>query len=751
MRIPRHHWIPAALALLALSVFAGALQNDFVNWDDDKYVTKNELIQRLDAQSLSEIFTVVYFHTWEPVKILSYAIDYAIWGLRPFGYHLTNCLLHALCTVLLYLLLCRILGRGDPGSARAPSALAAALFAIHPVQVESVAWISERKNVLGMALFLAAFLAWLRATRAHVRPGTYVAFLALFAAALMTKLHAVILPPFLVLYEWIENPARPDARPSRVKRTALLVPAFGMALAIGLIRLKVGDVGEHTRPTGDLLGATATAPTLVLAYARDLLFPMNRAALFFPTVYQSLWDLPSLAAWVLVGCWGLAVSANRRVRPHVSFFSLWFLCALLPVLNFVPVSIMAADRYQYWAAPGLFALAGLGASSLWYRLAPQRKPFAAGLALLMGAMLVAGTLSRVAVWKDGVSLWTDAVRKLPDYEQPRQNLASALMELGKEGEAQQVLREATELNPGDISSRIALAISLSNQGRMEEAEQELREAVRWSPEHAAARAKLGSVLLKSNQFAEAEQHLREAVRLRPEAEMVHGDLGLVLMRLGKPAEAEQHFREAVRIKPFSAEMRGNLGLLLLNLGRAKEAESEFREVLRIQPENVNARNYLGVTLLGLGKPAEAEQELREGLRLDPDNLGVRINLAGVLLGLGKFNEAEGEIRAAMRLDPGNTIARRVLIRSLLQLGKLDEAETEILKALRIDPRGIRENYDLARLAARRGDREKTFDALNRLYSSGFRDAEGLRKDPDLAFILDDPRITALLAKMGEEM
>ncbi len=219
MRFPGQRWIAAALVLLALAVFAGTLRNDFVNWDDDEYVVKNELIRRLDAKNVAGMFRSTNVSVyWAPITILSYAVDHAFWGLRPFGYHLTNTLLHALCTLLLYLLFCRILGRGDPDAARVPAGLAAALFAIHPVQVESVAWVSERKNVLAMALLLAAFLAWIRATRGRVRPGAYAAFLALLAAALLAKLHAAILPPLILLYEWIEGPARPDARPSAARR-----------------------------------------------------------------------------------------------------------------------------------------------------------------------------------------------------------------------------------------------------------------------------------------------------------------------------------------------------------------------------------------------------------------------------------------------------------------------------------------------------------------------------------------------------
>jgi Flp pilus assembly protein TadD len=607
MQVLHRAGIPCLLFLLALGVFAGALGNDFTNWDDDKYVTGNALIERLDRDHLREMFRLrsargAYS---APLTLLSYALDHALWKKRAFGYHLTNLLLHALCTVLLYVLLRKVLGRGDPDSGTVPSTVAAALFAIHPVQVESVAWISERKNLLAMTLLIASFLAWLSATRRPFGGGAYAAFLLLLTGALLAKIQAVVLPPLLLAYEWIERPARPeDPAPLRT-RLLLLAPAFAIALLMGVLSLEVYQVAEEKRMTGDLLGAIATSPVLILGYVKDLLFPMNRAAILTPAVYDAPWQAVPLAAWILLLVWLIGVTVLRRSRPHPAFFSLWFVVALLPVLNLVPLPVLAADRYQYWAAPGLLALAGLGVAALWRRLAATRKYAAATVVVAVAGLLAALTVARVKVWENSSTLWTDAVRKAPFSAEARRNLGGTLIQAGK----------------------------------MQEAEREFREAIRMDPGYGRARTNLGLSLLAQGKFREAEGELREALRLDPYNVSARSNFAVVLYAIGKKKEAASEIREVLRLEPRHARARGNLGTILYELGETEEAEQQLQAALRLDPHNPKTRRALGGALLKQGKLEEAERHLLEALRARPGDTGAIHDLARIAARRGDARRA----------------------------------------------------------------------------------------------------------------
>lgn len=718
-RRAHHRMVGVVLAIAALLVFATTLGNGFTDWDDPLYVTKNVFIEHLDGRNFRELVRIdgPFGGQWGPLTMLSLALDHAIWGKRALGYHLTNVLLHAITTLLLFALLRRILGRGDPDAGTLPAAVAAGLFAIHPVQVESVAWISERKNVLAMPLMLAAFLAWLRATDRGFNPFAWAMSLVLLTASLLAKTQALILPPLLLLHDWIE---RPHSTPhgsfpgiTRNKRVALLLPMFALALGSGLITMKLQPAGNAKRLTGDLLGAVATAPTLVLGYLQDLLLPVNRAAILTPPVFHAPWQPVPLVAWGIVGGGMLAAFAVRRARPHLSFFSLWFLVALVPVLNLVPFPALAADRYLYWAAPGFFALAGLGACWLLGRLARRERILAVGLSGLMAACFIALTLQWAAVWKDSITLWTHAVRKAPQSAQARANLGFTLM---------------------DRQDFVA-------------AEAQLVEAIRLDPDNVRARNHLGFTLYHLGKLDVAHQQLEEAIRRKPHETEVLTNLGVVELMLGRTQAAEERFREILRLDPNDMETRTRLASVFLKTGRLEEAARELRETIRQDPGNAKAQGTLGLALLGMGRLEEAERALREAARLNPRDPTTRSNLGIVLLGLGKTEQAEQELREALALHPGYANARHNLAVALIRQRRLDEAEREIRIVLGPDPRYVPGLFDLARIAALRGDRDEALASLSQLYDLGFSDAGRLRTDPDFASLRGDARFAPLLARM----
>jgi len=573
--------VPAGLTLLALLAFAGALRLGFTNWDDDKYVTTNPLILRLDAPSIREMFrtTSVFAGNWAPLTILSYAIDHAVWGERPVGYHLTNVLLHALCTLLLFRLLVALLGERVSGGAEASAAIAVVLFAVHPVQVETVAWVSERKNLLAMAFFLGAFLEWIRFEREGRTP-TAIVFLLLYAAALLAKAHAVILVPLLVIRGWTapRGSAARRARAAPALRASVLAAAFAMMLLVGWVTLGAQGVETQRRVTGDLRCAVVTAPVLVLRYVHDLLFPLNRSAILPGVVYCDVWRPVPLAAWAILAAWAGVALAARRARPSFSFFSFWFLLALAPVVNLVPLPVLAADRYQYWAAPGLFALVGVAAVKGWSRWPRAWRRCAAVLAgVLVLVSFCTLTWARTRVWSDSLTLWIDAVRKAPRSARARANLGTSWLMLSRFQEAEKEFREAVRLDPLDVSAGVKYALALLYLNRPQEAERELRRVIRVDPRYPPAHSNLGVLLLTQRRAPEAEQELKEALRGDPLNPRARRNLGVALYRMGRIEESEGEIRRALDLDPGMAlayldlariaARRGNAGAALDELAR----------------------------------------------------------------------------------------------------------------------------------------------------------------------------------------
>jgi len=573
------------LTALTLLAYLPALRAGFV-WDDDQYVTGNAALRSLGGL-LAIWLEPGAVPQYYPLTFTSLWLDFHAWGVEPAGYHAVNLLLHALNAVLLW----RVLAALRLSGAWA----AAAVWALHPVQVESVAWVAERKNVLSGAFYLSALLAYLRFADAAQRQRWrwYALSAALFAAALLGKTVTCSLPAALCLVLWWRNGSL---------RAADLVPllpffALGGALAgvtVWMERHHVGAGGADWQLS--LLERCLIACRALWFYAGSLVWPANLTFIYprwrvDPTVWwQYLYPGAALA--------GLALLVARRARggrgPLVCV--LLFAGTLVPALGFFDVFPMrytfVADHYQYLASSALIVLA-VTAAAEWCRRRGARAVRAGRIALAAILLVLGGlTWRQAATYADAETLWRDTLAKNPSAWMAHNNLGLLLFERGRIGEAFGHYVMALSLKPDDDFAFNNRGNAFAARGNMAQAEQDFLAALAIAPHNAEARNNLGNVLAHGERWTEAAEQYRAALSVKPRYADAHNNLANVLAISGDTDGALAHYREAVRLDPTYAEARYNLAVLLAGRGDSAAAVVELREALRLRPNYPEARATL---------------------------------------------------------------------------------------------------------------------------------------------------------------
>jgi Flp pilus assembly protein TadD len=585
--------VSLGLVVGTLAVFGPMCANDFVNYDDPQYVTSNpHVMAGLKGDSVRWAFTATEFHNWHPLTWLSLQLDYQLYGLRPWGYHLTSLLLHSANTVLLFLVFRWLTG------AVWPSALVAALFAVHPLHVESVAWVAERKDVLSTFFGLVALAAYVY----YVQRPSLLRFLPVLLAlafSLMAKPMLVTLPGiFLLLDYWPLGRLRIGGPTLRTGCTAGAVsPApASLALILGeklpLVALAAASsvVTVYAQNKGGAMESLENLPFALRAgnavvsyvhYVGMTLWPVGLAP-FYPHPRAGLEEWQAAGAAVLLACLTVLVLASCRQRPYLAVGWLWYLGTLVPVIGLVQVGDQAlADRYTYVPLIGLFVLAAWGLSDLVGHRPPLQPLLAsaAAAALLACAFL---TWRQLAFWHDSRSLWEHALQVTVDNHVAENNLGVAcLAGKGTMEEAEQHLRRAIELKPDFWMGHASLGIALDKQGRLDEAITCYSESLALQPDQAKTRNNLGVALGKQGKLDEAIAQFDEAIRLDPAFTEGYQNLALALARAGRLDEAIAVGWKCVERMPRKAQYRRTLASLLQKRGDEEAAAAQFREADRL--------------------------------------------------------------------------------------------------------------------------------------------------------------------------
>ena len=594
---------PLVVAIVTLAAFLPVLRAGFVSWDDDKNFTDNPLYRGLGPDQLHWMWTTFHMGHYVPLSWMTLGLDYELWGMNAAGYHLTNLVLHAATAVVVYFLARRLLAAehalngGGSSSANAKwgqtpflaAAFAALFFAVHPLRVESVAWVTERRDVLSGLLYFSSILAYLRSRDAG-HSAWYAAALVLFVAALLSKATAMTLPAVLLLLE--------------------VYPLRRLGGAVGWSSAAARQVYLRLAPFALLSAATAVLSIVALHPPAQLGFGQKVAVsayslMFYawktvaPTGLSPLYEMPRsvdptgaryVAGYAFTIALGVIAWLSRRRWPIVTAALTAFVLITLPLLGVVQNGPqIAADRYTYESAAAFGLLAGAG-----FILAGRM--ISTGAATAIGAVVIlalsALTWTQSGVWHDSNTLWSRVLQADGTSAVGHSAMANVAYRENRIDEGLAHSRRAVELAPDLAEGYNALGVGLARQGKLADAIAAYEKALALKPVFDEAEDNLGVAIAEQGDPRGAIGHYSRALEINPNSSNAQVNWGNALVRLGRPDEAIEHYTAALRLRPDNADAHHNWGVALARQGRYAEAVEQFQDALKLDSTHVEARDYL---------------------------------------------------------------------------------------------------------------------------------------------------------------
>ena len=662
----------AFLACLVWVVFGQTLHHGFVNYDDAAYIADNPaVLGGLSLKGIAWAFSHYVNANWTPLAVISHMLDCQLYGNWAGDHHLTSVLLHLATAIALFLVLKETTG------ALWRSAFVAAVFAIHPLHVESVAWIAERRDVLSGLFFMLTLGAYAGYVRRPQSFGRYLMVLLLAALALLSKPMAVTLPFVLLLLDyWPLKRFEPSHK--QVIPWHLLVEKVPLLVFSGIVCVATWFAQAEAIAPLPLPVRIGNALASYVTYVRQLLWPAGLAVYYpHPGNILPFWRIITAAALLLAIT--IAAIAVRRKQPWVLAGWLWYLGMLLPVIGLVQVGGQAqADRYTYLPQIGLYILLTWTAVELAAVWRIRRWALGGGAMMVLAALTICAR-AQTAYWRDSITLWTHALACAPDNTIARNNLGDALLQLGQTGEAIAQFQQSLAIDPNNPEANYDLGNAFLRQGRLDDAIAQFQKtlAINFSDPHyslADVHNNLGNVFLRQGQVEEAIAHFQKALAIHPHDADIHYNLGNAFRRQGNVNEAIAEFQAALTTKPQFAEVRYNLGNALLQQRRVAEAIGQFQMALTIKPGYVEAANNLAWVLA-----TSSQASLRNGNQAvdlaeqanqltGSNNPVVLCTLAAAYAEAGKFPEAIGiSQRAAQLARTQSNIALSEQLQSQIKL------------------------------------------------------------------------------------
>jgi protein O-mannosyl-transferase len=752
----------AGVTLIAVAVFSAYMPciNGRFIMDDDLLLTENPLIKATDG--LQQFWCCADSPEFYPVTYNTFWIEWRLWEMNPAGYHVTNLILHIVESLLIWIILRKL---HIPGAF-----LAAMLFAVHPVNVESVAWIAQRRNMMAMLFFLLAILWYMKAemstmsagmapARSCGEPGerdkTFSSFilhtssfhfwyclsLAAFVLAMLSKGSVAVLPILLLGIVWW-------MRPLKMRDLTQTAPFFLMAALLTAVNMWFQThASEAVIRAAGFTDRILGAGTVIWFYLYKAILPIN-LAFVYPQwdihAANPLWWLPLAAALTVTAALWLYV--KKWSRP-VLFCWGFFCVALVPVMGFTDVGFMrfslVADHYQHIAIIGLIALAA-ACWSLWHRQARKAARWpATAVAITAAGSLAFLTWRQNELYIDSIDLYRttlqinpqcwlaennmgtilfqkgksqeaidcyrQAIRLNPDYADAHKNLGSTLVRTGHYQESIESFEQALRLEPNDPNAHNNFGNALLHLGRLQEAVDHYQLAIKLKPDYAEAYFNIGDALKEAGQYQQAIELYKNAIQIKPGFPEAWNNLGAALVQMGRFEDATKCFEQSLRIKSNDFEAHNNLANALLNMGRLQEAIEHYENALRLKPEYSQARFNLGNALVRADRPGEAIEQYREALRLKPDYTDALVNLGIALMQNGRPDEAIDHFRQALRFKPDDLDAQNNLGVALVKLGRTQEAIDYYKQALLLNPDNIDTHNNLGNVLMSAGQYQQAIE------------------------------------------
>jgi tetratricopeptide (TPR) repeat protein len=668
--------IPAGIFLLTAIAFLPTLNNDFVNWDDFDTLVTNSRYQGLGLAQLRWMFTTFFLGHYQPLTWVTWSLDFLLWGKDPFGFHLTNLLTHGVNAVLFYFVCRRLLllafgkfADQQQVNMALATAFAALLFAVHPLRVESVAWVTERRDVLSASMLFCTLLCYLRATRAQGQQAARRAWLSpalgFYLISLLSKATGITLAVVLIILDWY-----PLRRLSADPRDWLNLSARKVFiekipfLLLGIIFAVIAIFAQEQAGAMSLLENYPIPRRLAQAlygasfYVWKTLLPVGLSPFYQlypkPNVF-SPFDFRFIISAIVVLSITAGAFALRKRWPALLAAWACYIVVVSPVLGLAQSGPQfVADRYSYLSCVSWALLAGAGLFIALRRSsslpdAQEKVLVTSGLAGLLLLVLGVLTWNQTYVWRNSESLWRRAVAVNPRSTRAQVYLGTILKSQNKFQEATDHYEQALRIDPDYTDAHYNLALALAGLNRLDSAIDHLRQYMEKTPNSTISHVEMGNFLGRQGKVDEQIREYQEALKIDRRSADAHFGLGNALAIRGDLEEAKKHLRRAVELSPQTGDFYLSLGNLLVKQDRLSEAIETFREAVKNSPELSPARNNLGRLLAAQGDLPAAIEVFREALRIDPTFAPLHESLAQALEQIGKKDEAMEHYREAVRL------------------------------------------------------------------------------------------------------